>query len=394
MSTDDPSTAETADADRRRPAPTIELPATEVAGEPRSSAGAAAGPSPAPRTGGIGRLIAAAIGGGVVALLGYLAADTALRSGPDAAAVQARLASTELQLRELATRPAAFQSDPAVVAALSERVAKVESALAGLRASTPADPALAGRITALEGQVKSSGEIVANLSRQADANAAAVADLTQKVTRLTAAPVERSDLDALAKRIAAIESSEKALTAELAKRQAEVTTDRAVRFAVAAAALRDAVDRGVPFAPLLSVAKPYVADAQQLAPLEPFASTGVPTVAALAQQLSELAPTLFQAAGVAPRDNGLFDRLAANAEKLVRFRSVQDVPGSDAGATVARIEIKAAHSDIAGALAELAKLPANVRAPAEDWIKRTEARTAAIQSGNRLAADALAALGK
>jgi hypothetical protein len=35
-----------------------------------------------------------------------------------------------------------------------------------------------------------------------------------------------------------------------------------------------------------------------------------------------------------------------------------------------------------------------VRAPTQDWIKRAEARTAAIQSSNQIAAEALAALGK
>ena len=403
MSTDDPSTAETAgasDANRRRPAPTIDLAANERP----------AAPGPVPRSGGIGRLIGAAIGGGVVALLGYLAVDAALRSGQESGeAVQARLASTELQLKELATRPAAFQSDPAVVAGLGERIAKVESALAGLRSASPADVALAGRIATLEDQLKGSGQTVATLSRRADetatlarearqradANAATITDLSQKVTKLAAAPVERAELEALAKRIVAMESSAKAIADELSKRRAEAVTDPAVRFAVAAAALRDAVDRGVPYAPLLAIAKTYVVDPKQLAPLEPFAATGVPTVAALTQQLSELAPAIYQAAGVAPRDNGLLDRLAANAEKLVRLRPVQDMPpGTDPSAMVARIEVKAAHADIAGALAELAKLPANVRAPADDWIKRAEARTAAIQSGNRIAADALAALGK
>ena len=401
MSTDDPSSAETAGVpdttNRRRPAPTIELAANERP----------AAPSAGPRMGSTGRLVAAAIGGGVVALLGYLAVDV-LRPGQDNEALQARLASTELQLRELATRPAAFQSDPAVVAALSERIAKTESALAGLRSSASADAALTGRITALEGQVKSSGETVANLNRRADetatlaretrqradANAAAVADLTQKVTKLAAAPVERAELEALAKRIVAMESSAQALAAELSKRQAEAVTDPAVRFAVAAAALRDAVDRGVPYAQFLTIAKSYVVDPKRLAPLEPFAATGVPSAAVLAQQLSELMPALYQAAGVAPRDHGLLDRLAANAEKLVRLRPVQDVPGADPSAMVVRVEVKAAHADIAGALAELAKLPVNVRAPAEDWIKRAESRAAAVQSGNRIAADALTALGK
>lgn len=401
MSTDDPSTAETAGvpdgANRGRPAPTIELTANE---RPAPGAGA--------HMGGNGRLIAAAIGGGAIALLGYLAVDTILRPGQDNEALQARLAGTELQLRELATRPAVFQSDPAVIAALSERVAKVESAIAGLRTPAP-DAALTGRIAALEGQLKSTGETVANLSRRADetatlaretrqradADAAAIADLTQKVTKLAAAPVERGELEALATRIVAMENSAKALATELSKRQAEAVTDPAVRFAVAAAALRDALERGAPYAQLLGVAKAYVVDPKRLAPLEPFAATGVPTAAALAQQLSELMPAIYQAAGVAPRDHGLLDRLAANAEKLVRLRPVQDVPaGTDPSAMVVRVEVKAAHADIPGALAELAKLPAHVRAPAEDWIKRAEARTAAVQSGNRIAADALTALGK
>ncbi len=423
MSTDDASTAGTAgppnSQNRRRPAPTIELAATEVRDDAQSRAEASAhvgeGLEGAElNTGGrtvssTWRLVGAAVGGGLVALLGFLAVDTALRSGQGDGLLEARLARAEQQVRELAERPAPAQSDPAAVTALTGRLAKVESTLAGLRPPPSADPALANRIATIEGEVKSSGEIVAILSRRtddtatlaretrqrADVNAAAIAELGPKVARLGASPVvERGDHDALSKRVAAIESSEKALAAELAKRPVEGATDRAVRFAVAAAALRDAVDRGAPFAQLLATTKPFVADSKQLAPLEVFAATGVPSVAVLAQQLSELAPALYQAAGVAPRDNGLFDRLAANAERLVRLRPVQDVPGTDPAAMVARIEFRAVHSDIAGALTELARLPANVRAPAEDWIKRAEARTAAIQSGNRIAADALAALGK
>ncbi len=263
-------------------------------------------------------------------------------------------------------------------------------------------------MAAIEGEVKSSGEIVAILSRRndetatlarearqrADVNAAAIAELGQKIARLGISPVERSDLDALSKRVASIEANEKAMAAELAKRPVLGATDPAVRFVVASAALREAVDRGVPFAPVLAMTKPFVKDAKQLAPLEVFAATGVPSVATLSRQLSGLAPALYQAAGVPPRDNGLIERLTANAEKLVRIRPVQDVPGSDPIAVIMRVELRAAHSDLAGALTELAKLPANVREPAEDWIKRAEARTAAIQSGNQIAAEALAALGK
>jgi hypothetical protein len=401
MSTDDASTAGSPGSqNRRRPAPTIELAATEIPeGGP---------PNAGWRTAGPWQFVGAAVGGGLVALLGFLAVSTALRTDVGSHALEARLARAEQQVRELAERPASAQSDPAAIAALSSRLAKMESAVAALRSPPPADPALANRIATIEGEVKSSGEIVAILGRRTDetatlarearqraeVNGAAIAELGQKVARLGISPVERGDLDALSKRVAAIESNEKAMAAELAKRPVAGATDRAVRFVVASAALREAVDRGAPFAQLLATTKPFVADAKQLAPLEAFAATGVPSVATLSRQLSELAPVLYQAAGVPPRDNGLFERLAANAERLVRIRPVQDVPGTDPTAVIMRIELRAVHSDVAGALSELAKLPANVRAPAEDWIKRAEARTAAIQSGDRIAADALAALGK
>jgi hypothetical protein len=54
----------------------------------------------------------------------------------------------------------------------------------------------------------------------------------------------------------------------------------------------------------------------------------------------------------------------------------------------------AARDDLAGALAELTKLPPSERAPADAWIKQAQARAAAIDASRRLAADSLAGLGK
>jgi hypothetical protein len=68
------------------------------------------------------------------------------------------------------------------------------------------------------------------------------------------------------------------------------------------------------------------------------------------------------------------------------------VSGEDAVATLSRIEAKATQADIAGALAELAKLPPAVRAPALAWIARAEARSKAIEASRRLAAEAVSAL--
>src|SRR5262249_15632054 len=82
-----------------------------------------------------------------------------------------------------------------------------------------------------------------------------------------------------------------------------------------------------------------------------------------------------------------------NAAKLVRIRRVDEAPGSDAAAVVARSEAKASRGDLAGALAELAQLAPNARAPAEAWIKSAQARIAAIDASRPLASDALAGPG-
>ena len=78
----------------------------------------------------------------------------------------------------------------------------------------------------------------------------------------------------------------------------------------------------------------------------------------------------------------------------MRVRPVGEVPGDDPVTVIARIEAKAARSDIEGALEELAKLPPAIRAPAETWIRKAQARTAAIAASRQFARDALAPLGR
>ncbi len=120
----------------------------------------------------------------------------------------------------------------------------------------------------------------------------------------------------------------------------------------------------------------------------------MPTAAALARELTALTPSLLQAAGAPGPRQRISGQAAASAEKLVRIRPLDEVAGSDPAAIVARIEVKAARADLAGALAELAKLPDAARAPAEAWIKQAQARAAAIDASRKLAADALSGLGK
>jgi hypothetical protein len=358
-------------------------------------------------------LFGAGITGGVVvaAAAAALAVAGLLPGGEtDTSALSARLAGVEQHLRDIAAVPLPAGADASeALEDLRGRLAKLEAAAAapGRAAPGPAtDPAFANRLSAIEGGVKALDESVGILGRRsdeaiatarearqrADATSAGLAELTQKVVRPGAPPIERGELDALASRVTAVERGEKAVEAELAKRPA--ANDRSVRLALAAGALNGAVERGDSFASELATVKSLAADAKALATLEPFASAGVPTTMALSRELSELAPSLLQAAGVAPREGGFLERLQVNAEKLVRIRPTEEVAGSDPAAIIARSEAKASRADLAGAIAELAKLPAAARAPAEPWIKKAEARTAAIETSRRLATDALAGLGK
>jgi hypothetical protein len=120
----------------------------------------------------------------------------------------------------------------------------------------------------------------------------------------------------------------------------------------------------------------------------------LPGAAVLARQLSDVAPAMLKNAAAPAPAGGFLDRLQANAEKLVRIRPVDEMPGDEPAAIISRAQAKAARADLAGAVAELNALPPNVRAPAEDWINQVDARNAAVNASRRLVADATAALGK
>jgi len=136
------------------------------------------------------------------------------------------------------------------------------------------------------------------------------------------------------------------------------------------------------------------ADQSTTAPLEPFAAAGVPAARALAHELASLTPALQQAAVPAASNSSFLDRLENNAQRLVRITPVDAPPGDDAASVVTRVNVDAAHADIAAALADIAKLPDAAKPLAAAWVEKAQARNAAIAASKKLAADALAALSK
>jgi hypothetical protein len=136
------------------------------------------------------------------------------------------------------------------------------------------------------------------------------------------------------------------------------------------------------------------ADTTAVAALTPLAATGVPSAAALGQELAALMPALQQAAVPAANDGSLLGRLQANAQQLVHITPINAPPGDAPAAVTARIGVDAAHEDIAAALADIAKLPPAAQSVVAAWVQQARAREAALTAARNIAAAALAALAK
>jgi hypothetical protein len=281
-------------------------------------------------------------------------------------------------------------------------------AIGKLPASTTGmSPEVTDRVAAAENAMKSLGVALTALNRrtdgiasdatqaraQAEAAEKAVIELRSSVQIATTASagLSSADLDALQKRIADLEQSAKAARDDIAKTGA---ADANARLALSAAALRDAVFSGAPYAALLAQVKSLGADEKLLTPMAPFAAGGVPSAQSLAQELRALLPAMVKISGAqtAPQ-GGFIERLQANAGNLVRVRPVDAPAGDDTAAVLARIEVAAAKADVGAALNDVVKLPEAARAPAQAWIAKMQARAAVGTAARTLVADTSRVLG-
>jgi hypothetical protein len=383
----------------RRP-PTIELTATEV-GKSASAAqsGAAtgdgaAGPEASDKPAGgrsAGRLKSHAIsaGFGAIAMAAIIGGLWISGFGPSH---EAAAPVTPSAPRITSPQIVASQIAPDI----SARLDKIESVL-------QAQQALTSRIAAAEAQTKSLADSLTALNQHLDEiagtsqSAAKQADAAQAAAEAAKSAdqtaLQRGDLDALANRIAALESTVKSLS-DNAAHPGSAADDQAARLAIAAAALRAAVERGAPYGAELAAVQSFGADANALAPLQSFAATGVPSAAILAGDLATLTPALRHASDTAADGNSFLGRLEANAQQLVRITPVDAPVGNDPSAVIARMNVEAERGDIAAALSDAAQLPKAAKPLAADWVKQASAREAAITAARQLAADALAALNK
>ncbi|MBB3542712.1 MULTISPECIES: COG4223 family protein [unclassified Rhizobium] len=303
-------------------------------------------PPAAPPHSGTSGLIAAGIVGGLIALVGAGAIQYA-----------GYLPSS--------SAPATPSAD---VANFSAEIDGLKQSVANLAAAPPTSDtgALEQRIAALEATTKNPP--AAADTTAVDALNQKIADLTGQVDQLRGAVTQASEQ----------KSSDSAdieqRLAEAEKKLNEPRQDVAVARAIAAAALKAAIDRGGPFVAELDTFAGVSPDDPATADLRKFAETGVPSRAELVRQVPDVATAIVDSVNQTDANQSWSDRLMAGAKSLVKVRPVGNVDGESVEAIAARMEDKVKNGDLQGAASEWAALPAEAKQASAAFQQSLEAR--------------------
>jgi hypothetical protein len=304
-------------------------------------------PPPAPQRGSAGTL-AAGILGGLIALLGagslqyggYLPA-----LGPDRA------------------------SDTSAVSALSNEVEVLKTRLSDTAPASPVDlQPIETRLAALE---KSAGEGTGTSGANPESVTRLEGDVTRLTTELTALR------EAIARTTEAVSSTESQLTERIAAAEQKLDEPRSdieMARAVAASALKTAIDRGGPYLAELEAFASIAPDDVSLPGLRDHAAIGVPARSDLVRDFQATADTILDAVHQPDGDEGIFNRLMSSAASAIRVRPVGSIEGDTPEAVVARIENKLQNGDFKGAQIEWQTLPENGQTAAAEYKRKLDMR--------------------
>lgn len=318
---------------------------------------AAAGSEPPPATpaeasgqrrAGTSGLIAAGIVGGLVALLGAGAVQYAgyLPSSPAPQTPSPEVANLAAEIDGLKQTVAALAASPPVAddGALEKRIAALEAAAQAPATNVPAD---SGASDALNQKVSELGneidQLRATLAQSSEQQASSGADIARR-----------------------LDEAEKKLN--------EPREDVAVAKAIAAAALKAAIDRGGPFLAELDTFAGVAPDDPAVTDLRSFAATGAPSRTELIRQVPDVATAIVGSIDQPDPNQGWSDRLMASARSLVTVRPVGNIEGESVEAIVARMEDKVKNGDLPGASAEWNALPERGKQASADFKRSLDAR--------------------
>lgn len=282
----------------------------------------------------------------------------------DIAAVTARISEAEARVAAEAAKlqdglasqidqRLAAREDSATteLARLTQSVEKLKADQARIEKAVQAAQEETGRVASNIGELRSTME-------QQNKTFAKVADVAAAVT-----PV--------AGQLSGIEAS---LNGVLKKEQERQSHTERIVTALELGNLKRAIDSGRGFARELDAVNASSAGQLDLKPLEPFKTSGVPSLTELKERAR---PALLAAldAGQTNADASVWDRLLTSAKSVVRVRKVDAPEGDDSlEATVARIEKALNENRLADVLSEIGKLPPGPASKIASWREEVAAR--------------------
>jgi hypothetical protein len=431
----------------KRPAPTIEGTATEVAVEPASGDDATADPaanepeadlgapeakpgarmlpprtSPSELKSFVTHLAAGLLGGlvGILALaLAWNKIPIRTAAVPDMSALQRRLDKLEAapapagdtealglldaRIKTLEARNVEALPD---LSGLTSRVARLEATLDAL-AKTAKDGGSVADAAALDAKVgeieqRLQTKIGAALAAQETANTGGLealqgelAALKAKLGALAEAKLVPDDSDlapelaALDQRIGKLEAALPALSSAVDRGAATAKSGAA---AIAFAHLRDAVSAGRPYATELAAIRALAPETGDLGVLPAHADTGLPTIPELARSLQKLAEASL--APPTPAHESFLDSVIASAKSAVQIRRIDAASsGDEPGDLLATAEAQLKQGDLAAAVKAVEALPSPSREAFASWLDDAGARISADETLSKLESAVLASMG-
>jgi hypothetical protein len=373
------------------PPPQSEATSAGTAPPPRPRSAAPDIGQPPPRASNAFALIAFAVIGALVVLLGgYLLMFTDILPPPGRDTADTALAETQRLEDEIAALQQQIAATPTTdLTPLADRVAALEQVTAGIGALQQQVDDLAAQAATDRTERQNIANDLAELTREVTTAAAAAGDpqaaeelgneinaLAERLTALeNAGPPDQivtlqQGLDQLQTQVAGLTDTTQALAANAEDRNRAADAARVLAYNN----LRAVAERGDAFAPELAVLAELGVPDTALAGLESAAATGIISRTALADAFPDVADAILRATSEPDAEAGFWTRLWANAQNIVEVRPNVPIEGDTPVAIVSRMQAAIDAGDFATALNERTALPQAGLDASADWAASVQQR--------------------
>ncbi|MGQ0741827.1 MAG: mitofilin family membrane protein [Alphaproteobacteria bacterium] len=285
------------------------------------------------------------------------------------AALDQRLDAGEARLAALESG-AGEGAPPANLAAAQQKIDDAVTRLGKLETAQGATADFASKLGVLETRI---GNLEADIARAAHTTGGAMSGLEARVKEVEA----RAPPPDLAQRLDsfALKNSQTELEARLHAVEALNTGELLRRAAVmlALTQLAQAANDPGSFTLQLETYRTASPGDPMVEVLRPYAKSGVPTRAALAQRFPDVVRSALNAERRADART-LFQRLWANIQSLVSVRRVGEAKGADSESHLARAQARLDANDLPAATAEVRAVKGVAAKPLSNWLRDAYAR--------------------